>query len=915
MGAELTYAAMRLWAKKERNGEQYWLPLIMHMEDSVAVARYIWQNWLGQGAKQTIAQCCGCDEEVAGMLFVFIMAVHDIGKATPLFQSKNSGFRASDMDERITEELIGAGLYVKPYEKYYQYKLSPHALAGQIWLESKGCKRSIAAIIGAHHGKTPTNTDYKNGKIECCEDNFYASIEYKENWENVRQEILEYALKLSGFTSLENMPDVDVAAQVAFSGLAIMADWIASSEEFFPYISIDEAMQIGEGRARLNNAKGKLEFLKTAWQSENWQITPETFIDRFGFAPRVLQQSVAQTAEGIAEPGIFVLEAPMGVGKTEAALAAAEIFAAVCGRSGLFFALPTQATSNGMFSRLVNWVNVLDGGRHSMELVHSNAQFNDDFKKLNRIRSNNIDVDDDAGAAVYQWFEGRKKSMLADFVVGTVDQLLQLALKQKHVMLRHVALMNKVVIIDECHAYDAYMNVYLKRALNWLGRYKVTVILLSATLPAAKRDDLVRAYLNRDAATSRRRRRDIQNEEANSDYPLMTYTDGDNVLQKHVEAGVMPLNVKVNRIYENDVVDLLEDLLSDGGCAAIIVNTVKHAQELAERLKAEFGDDVSLLHSRFTATDRISKEDILRKQLGKAGTGTMRPHRLIVVGTQVIEQSLDIDFDVMISELCPIDLLLQRMGRLHRHNRNRPDKLKKAQCFVLKCEDENIDKGSAAVYGEYMLMRTEAVLPDEINIPDDVSRLVQTVYGEDDGVMQHSLEQYAKAKEEWISETRNKETRAEAFRITKPWPGMGYNIIGWLDVAMTDSQGEATVRDTDESFDVIMVKQNSDGTLSLLSNGLALLTTTPDDTTAKLIARESIRMPRELCVPYRIDKAIEYIEKQASEIVSKWQASPWLKGSLVLMLNEQNEASILGYKLKYDSFYGLTCTKEDEANE
>lgn len=314
------------------------------------------------------------------------------------------------------------------------------------------------------------------------------------------------------------------------------------------------------------------------------------------------------------------------------------------------------------------------------------------IQKLNRIRSNNIDVDDDAGAAVYQWFEGRKKSMLADFVVGTVDQLLQLALKQKHVMLRHVALMNKVVIIDECHAYDAYMNVYLKRALNWLGRYKVPVILLSATLPAAKRDDLVRAYLNRDAATSRRRRRDIQNEEANSDYPLMTYTDGDNVLQKHVEAGVMPLNVKVNRIYENDVVDLLEDLLSDGGCAAIIVNTVKHAQELAERLKAEFGDDVSLLHSRFTATDRISKEDILRKQLGKAGTGTKRPHRLIVVGTQVIEQSLDIDFDVMISELCPIDLLLQRMGRLHRHNRNRPDKLKKRNALCSNVRTKTLIK-------------------------------------------------------------------------------------------------------------------------------------------------------------------------------------------------------------------------------
>ena len=555
MGAELTYAAMRLWAKKERNGEQYWLPLIMHMEDSVAVARYIWQNWLGQGAKQTIAQCCGCDEEVAGMLFVFIMAVHDIGKATPLFQSKNSGFRASDMDERITEELIGAGLYVKPYEKYYQYKLSPHALAGQIWLESKGCKRSIAAIIGAHHGKTPTNTDYKNGKIECCEDNFYTSTEYKENWE-VRQEILEYALELSGFTSLEDMPDVDVAAQVAFSGLAVMADWIASSEEFFPYIGIDEALQIGEGRARLNNAKGKLQFLKPHGKAKIGKLHRKRLLIDLGLHRGCCNRALLKRLRVLRSPEYSCWKRLWALEKRKRRLRLRKYLQRYAGEAGCFSHHPTRQHQTDMFSRLVNWVNVLDGGRHSMELVHSNAQFHDDFKKLNRIRSNNIDVDDDAGAAVYQWFEGRKKSMLADFVVGTVDQLLQLALKQKHVMLRHVALMNKVVIIDECHAYDAYMNVYLKRALNWLGRYKVPVILLSATLPAAKRDDLVRAYLNRDAATSRRRRRDIQNEEANSDYPLMTYTDGDNVLQKHVEAGVMPLNVKVNRIYENDVVDL-----------------------------------------------------------------------------------------------------------------------------------------------------------------------------------------------------------------------------------------------------------------------------------------------------------------------------------------------------------------------
>lgn len=901
MNKELSYAARRLWAKKGRKGDAQWLPLITHMEDSAAAARYIWRNWLGQGAKQNIAQCCGCDEETAEMLFVFIMAVHDIGKATPLFQEKSPlGY----VGERIREELINAGLIAESHKGFSLSYLSPHALAGQIYLESMGCKRSIAAIIGSHHGKTPSSLQLLNGKIDCCEENYYISDEYKDAWEKARREILDYALEISGFASLEAVPEADVAAQAALSGLAIMADWIASSEEYFPYIGIDEMMQSGMGKSRLNAAECKLEFLKTAWQSENWQVTPELFKARFGFAPRTLQLSAAQTAAGIAEPGIFVLEAPMGVGKTEAALAVAEEFAAVCGRSGLFFALPTQATSNGMFSRLVSWVNSLDGGRHSIELVHSNAQFNDDFRKLEQIRGENVDTDDGTGAAVFPWFNGRKKSMLADFVVGTVDQLLQLALKQKHVMLRHVALLNKVVIIDECHAYDAYMNVYLKRALNWLGRYNVPVILLSATLPSDKRNDLVRAYLNSEEAIPSQQ----------GDYPLMTYTDTGSVHQRHDEAGVATLNVKIERICENEAADKLCDLLSDGGCAAIIVNTVKHAQELARGLKASFGDDVALLHSRFTATDRIAKEDVLRAQLGRDGVGSDRPHRLIVVGTQVIEQSLDIDFDVMISELCPVDLLLQRMGRLHRHSRTRPDKLKQAKCFVLKNEDGSIDKGSAAVYGEYMLMRTEAILPNAINIPDDVSHLVQTVYGNDDGIISHSLERYEAAKEEWNNCIEIKERRAGAFSITPPWPGFRYSIVGWLDDARNDAQGEAAVRDTDESFEAILIRQSADGTLHLLSNGMPL-PENPDDATARLIARESIRMPRGLCAPYIIDKAIDYIEKQASKAVGGWQASPWLEGSLIVMLNDENETEILGYRLKYDDFYGLTCTKEDEANE
>lgn len=903
----LSYAAQRLWAKKARSGNPSWLPLIIHLEDAAALSKIIWNKWLPEGTKRAVADGCECSEDEAGKLLVFIMAAHDIGKALPLFQSKPSTFPPGDTDERITEALIRAGLAMQPHPAFIAPRRSPHALAGQVILEDAGCSRNVAAIIGAHHGKPPSLSELIDGSADKQDANYYVREDGRAGWDAVRAELISYALALAGYAAFDDMPTPDTAAQVLFSGIAIVTDWIASNERYFPYIGLDDEVCEGTGVHRARKAFAELTFLKTAWQPETWEISPALFGDRFGFPPRPLQSAVLEVASSITQPGIFVIEAPMGIGKTEPALAVAEIFASVTQRAGVFFALPTQTTSDSMFPRLLRWIAGLEDGVHSVTLAHGKAQFNEDLQKLPHFGGScGIAEDEENGAAVYTWFEGRKKALLADFVVGTIDQLLLLALKQKHVMLRHLALANKVVVIDECHAYDAYMNVYLCRALRWLGKYGVPVIMLSATLPSAKRSELVAAYLGQRIP----KRRQTQSVSPAAAYPLLTYTDGEQVIQKAVETGTPSVCVDLAWLTYDNLVQTLEALLEGGGCAGVILNTVKRAQEVAAALHERFGESVLLLHSLFTSTDRIAKERRLRAELGRPCADVARPRLRIVVGTQVMEQSLDFDFDVLITDLCPMDLLLQRLGRLHRHSRERPAKLTNARCFILAADD--LEPGSVAVYGKYLLMRTKALLPLRIMLPEDVSPLVQAVYEGRTDALPSIPEGYDEAREEWESVIERKEQKAERFRISPPWNDKRLNIEGWLHNDMPDAAGEAAVRDAADSLEVIVVRRDKNGGLRLLSNGQSLPRITPDEDSARRIARDSLRLPSALCMPHKIDGVIEELEAQGSAEVPMWQNSPWLHGCLFLVLDANNEAALSGYRLKYDGFLGLTYQKQNE---
>jgi len=885
----------------------------MHLQDCAGIAAYIWERWASEGVKESIALHCRCNSNEAKKLLLFAAAAHDVGKATPLFQAQAGFGNSQDLNERIVENLLFAGLPMKRYDAFTNPRATPHALAGQLILERAGLTGNIALIIGSHHGKTPSSEDIVNNDIESQPDNFYLERKGTLQWTAVQEHVVEYAKRIAGISDFESLPSPDMEAQMLLTGLVIIADWIASNEEFFPLIDLDEPVSPDGSRLRSDTAFRLASFLNSRWSPDRSWISGEFFETRFTFRKNAVQAAAIDTVSRAERPGLMILEAPMGIGKTEAALAAAEILAYKTGRDGVFFALPTQVTSDSLFPRMLQWIDRLGDGKHTIELIHGKAQFNDTFQSLHQLdgSADGIWDEDDEGQAVFSaasvsgWFTGRKRSILADFAVGTIDQFLQAALVQKHLMLRHVGLANKVVIIDECHAFDAYMNRYLERALLWLGAYGAPVVMLSATLPSQKRDAMLNAYNHG--------RQQGRFKSSVSGYPLITCTDEGKTAQFSVSSDAETKRVHIWPVAEDCITGLLEKLLTGGGCVGIVVNTVGRAQSIAGMLREHFGDCVRLIHSRLISTDRLTRERDIIRELGRPGPNTERPEKRIVVGTQILEQSLDIDVDVLLTDLCPMDLLLQRIGRLHRHARVRPVTMAEACCYVMGNDCEHYEPGASAIYGDYLLMRTSALLPEFISIPSDISPLVQSTYDSDDGIFAEIPLGYEKAKEIWKNRIEIKEGKAGAFLLKRP--DADDTIEGLLcKMLKGDAAADAKVRDIDESIEVNVVRATKD-TLTLFSDGDVVLSRdAPDDDTARRIARDCLRLPAVLCRGSDAKKLIDEIELFDSEHFPLWQQSPWLRGSLILPFDENGTAALLGYRLHYDTFFGLEYEKEGEVN-
>ncbi len=249
----------------------------------------------------------------------------------------------------------------------------------------------------------------------------------------------------------------------------------------------------------------------------------------------------------------------------------------------------------------------------SLFLAHSKSHLNTQFRSLPRLDN----IHDSAGAVVaHEWLSGRKKGILANAVVGTVDQVLFMALQSKHMMLRHLGLAQKVVIIDEVHAYDAYMSQYLEMALTWLGHYRAPVILLSATLPHSRKEQLAAAYLR----GLKGRKSSVSLERSGGSYPVVSMAQKTGVTVHAAAPSARDQQVRIQLLEEGEeaIRGALRQTADRGGCTAVVCSTVDRAQRVYEIAKELVGDDAVLLHSRFTTRERVAKETVLLDELARA---------------------------------------------------------------------------------------------------------------------------------------------------------------------------------------------------------------------------------------------------------------------------------------------------------
>ncbi|CAG7574690.1 CRISPR-associated endonuclease/helicase Cas3 [Barrientosiimonas humi] len=933
-------AARSVWGKTDRDTGS-WMPLVQHLEDSAAVAGFLWDEWLAPNVRRVISEPLPSGEADGRALLTFLAGIHDLGKASPAFAAK-AEYAGPEFAGLVTD-MEGQGLRVGPASP----QAPPHCRVGQFllteWLQqqgfSKGAADGFASPVGAHHGVPPTTLELRALRGQ-------ESVGATDAWRAVQSEIVEGVAARTGADQL--LPDwtrlsLPLTAQVLLTAAVVVADWLASDVKRFPH----EVLAAG---ARLANAQLARD-LMMPWSPTAAPDAESLLRERFPHLADAqihpMQIDAVKAAKAVEEPAALLIEAPMGQGKTEAALAAAEVLASRFGQSGVMVGLPTMATSDAMFGRVRSWIDDLPGdAANSIFLAHGKAELNDDYALLTKdayyrsVGDPERDRSDPGGAQASSWLQGRRKGVLANMVVGTIDQVLMGALKVRHTALRLLALAGKVVVIDEVHASDVYMNVYLRGVLEWLGAFGTPVVLVSATLPPRTREELLAAYAaGRRGLVDDLTDQDAQDEEHAGAYPRVT-VQGRSRTTVPVEVVGESRDLAVERMDDDvtELVGLVGGAVADGACVAVICNTVTRAQEAYDALLERLGPErVQLVHSRFVATDRMRREQHLRDLLGPPGSDGVsvgRPRGFVVVGTQVLEQSLDIDVDLMITDLAPIDLVLQRSGRLHRHRRgageqHRPEAFRTPRLYVravgpidLAGDPPALDDGGTAVYGGAPLLRSALVLEpylagQPLALPADIPVLVARGYSAALEPPAGWATAWAEAEKTAQREAENREEAAGKFLLVDPF--YERSMIGWLNARVDDRGDEARsaaqVRDGDEGIEVVIVIRNDFGEVSLLPGengepGRSLPDVSfdaPEHALAREVARHSLRLPATMSRGRRGDAVIAELERLGADFTG-WQQSRWLRGVLVLPLDGEGRANISGQFLHYDRDRGLMMT-------
>ncbi|MFE7129142.1 CRISPR-associated endonuclease Cas3'' [Streptomyces sp. NPDC057617] len=832
-----------VWGKTDGNGVSRarggpaWNPLFAHMLDAAACAGVLWDRYLASSVRDRLAEAFGGgDAATARRVVMFLAALHDLGKASTCFlrqfaeDSKGEAMRraAAQWEEQARD----AGVPLAPAGRIVPRARHEHITAaflpGLLGCPCHGCTgRSegarheglhvVALLLGGHHGDVPNPDQVEAARGAASE----------ADWGKLRQELVTELARLLE-VDLGALPDLvrpeRPIALPLLAGLVVIADWIASDEKYFPYRSLDEPPAQWWEEARRNASAAATRLLLDAWQPgpaawpEVYPDTPE---------PRPFQ-AAALAALPRSGPALVLIGTGSASGKTRLAQMCALRLARTCGHHGFYLALPTHAATRQAADEAASFINAVPSPslRANLAVVYEHAEAGDIARRLRDGGVSEVspvtdlppatDPTPDSGptpgirdASAHRvvldpWYLRRCRGLVSTFGIGTVDQVVLASQLSLHWFLRLFGLANKTVIIDEAHAHEMFRRHLLSATVSWLADAGASVVVLSATLPAEARRSLVDAWCEGHLV------RPVTDGRTG---PLTVVDQRGEV--RHPDPAEIPGPVKPD-------VDLLEDpgpaglarrLLTEAGgrgITGVVRHGAKRAHELYEALVAEASrrgwrpGEIVLVHDDLLPREREPREARIVRLLGPGADRRVRnparPGRLIVVGTR-IDQALDIDLDRLYTDLAPVDVLLHRAGRVHRHAVNdngRPEDLRRPRMSVLwrtgadglpdveppqgyePAADTAERAARTAEYAPYTLAATWQVLRRRqgpqgliaLRTPGDTTALIDAVYGTappvaPDEAMNALL---ARTWAAWRSRLTNETNRAEGL-ARRPYDG------------------------------------------------------------------------------------------------------------------------------------------------
>ncbi|MBW4444367.1 MAG: CRISPR-associated helicase Cas3' [Plectolyngbya sp. WJT66-NPBG17] len=904
----------RFWAKTGKgefreDGQPNYHPVICHLADTASVAMQIVREYLSPAAISSLERGLGLKGESLIKCCGFLAGCHDLGKVSPAFQ-----FQVSD----VGKALIGEHFYdlwtklpdIKTPHGLITAKTMPEFLC-DAGLGTQLTKRQahqlakrLSVIVGGHHGFFPSQSEIDALNDSLCGTNPGSDWQHRRFSQGIFKQ-------LQGFvrlTSADLPSHCDNAAGMILAGLTTVSDWIASNPDKksgFPYADDMPFDVYASGlKAKAQNALKAIGWTKTSAEK------PLNFTELFSQikTPRPLQNAAISLSSTLTSPCLILVEASMGEGKTEAALYLADYLQHQASIGGFYIGLPTQATSNAMWKRVQNFLS----HRYPKEIVnltlsHSAAALKEEYQqticRLDQVYDE--DGQNSAGrVGAGEWHTAQKRSLLSPYGVGTVDQALMGVVRSKHQFVRLFGLAGRTVILDEIHAYDLYTSTLIERFLEWLAVLGSPVIALSATLPVGTRRLLVNAYAKGCGQS------DIELPQA--DYPRITaFAGGEVQIRSFAASEHVTRSLNLRWVSDGGWAAALQDKLDDGGCAAVICSTVGRAQEVFQQLQEKFAqDELGLFHGRFLFVDRdLIERDCLAK-FGK--DSTTRPYRYVLVATQVIEQSLDVDFDLMISDLAPVDLLLQRSGRLHRHTRdNRPAKLKLSMLWVVSPKIDEAGKVQFAdtgiIYNRHILLRSWLTLRAKttVQLPAETDDLIESVYHLDASIPEalefiHQQDWESSLADYQVGETSKKIAQANAVKlppaIEEAYP-CAFTREGEADddnaIAKVTRLGEPTVT-------TIFLQQTDKGLVLPRTAQEINLNRSPNLATIRGLLEHSTRIGKK--------GLVQALMQQSNP--PTWTSS-LLRHCRYVVLNVEGKAQVGRWELELDPLRGIVIKKVD----